>query len=320
MNQILQNFSFAHCEELVHDGDKKPARGKNTMDIPNQLIITLTRFINSLSGRNLSDHTATAYHSDVRQFLTWLAETDLTVTAPLHITRGHILAYQSYLASLGRSGVTRARKLASIRKFCKFLVDEKSLPASPAEHISMPKKERKQRVFLRVDEYMRLLNAAAGNSRDYAILQLFLQTGIRVAELVGLTLTDTDLDGQSMLINGKGNKQRTVYLEKKATQAIKSYLKDRPRSGDVHVFLNYQGNGLSVQGVMDIVEKYRKAAGITKQFSCHSLRHTCATYKASRGYTPAELQDLLGHEKPETSFIYVHMARDAKKLMQTTSL
>jgi site-specific recombinase XerD len=175
-------------------------------------------------------------------------------------------------------------------------------------------------VFLRVDEYMCLLNAAAGNCRDYAILQLFLQTGTRVSELVGLQLTDIDLEADAMLINGKGNKQRTIYPEKKATQALKSYVANRPVSADQHVFLNYQGSGLSVRGVMDIVEKYRQLAGITKKFSCHSLRHTCATYKASKGYTPAELQDLLGHEKPETSFIYVHMARDARKLMQQTSL
>ena len=222
---------------------------------------------------------------------------------------------------MGRSGVTRVRKLAAIREYLKYLVDvEKILPSSPAEKIVRPKKERKQRVFLRVEEYMQLLNAAAGNSRDYAILQLFLQTGIRVAELVGLTLADIDLDQGEMLINGKGSKQRTIYLEKKAAQALRSYLTDRPRSQDQHIFLNYQGTHLSVQGVSDIVEKYRTLAGITKQFSCHSLRHTCATYKASKGYTPSELQDLLGHEKPETSFIYVHMARDTRKLMQQTSL
>ncbi len=173
---------------------------------------------------------------------------------------------------------------------------------------------------MRVDEYMRLLNAAAGNSRDYAILQLFLQTGIRVAELVGLTLTDIDLDAGSMLVNGKGNIQRTIYLEKKATQALRAYASSRPHSLDQHVFLNYQGNGLSVRGVMDIVEKYRQLAGINKKFSCHSLRHTCATYKAVKGYTPPDLQDLLGHKKPETSLIYVHMARDARELMQETSL
>jgi site-specific recombinase XerD len=175
-------------------------------------------------------------------------------------------------------------------------------------------------VFLRVDEYMRLLGAAAGNSRDYTILQLFLQTGIRVSELIGLHLSDIDLNESAMLINGKGNKQRTVYFEKKATQALKSYLKDRPASADQRVFLNYQGGGLSQQGVADIVEKYRIAAGITKKFSCHSLRHTRATYKASKGYTVSELQELLGHERPETSLIYTHMVRDPRQLMMQTGL
>lgn len=290
------------------------------MDTHSPLSQTLTHFIKSLNGRNLSTHTTIAYQTDITQFLAFLTENDVTVASPESITRTHILDYLSHLAGLGRSGVTRARKLAAIREYCRFLVDAESIPFSPAETIGMPKKERKQRVFLRVDEYMRLLNAAAGNSRDYAILQVFLQTGIRVAELVGLTLADIDLDAQTMLINGKGNKQRTIPLEKKATQAIKAYLTNRPRSLDQHLFLNYQENGLSVRGVMDIVEKYRSLAGITKKFSCHSLRHTCATYKAGKGYTPAELQDLLGHEKPETSFIYVHLARDAKKLMEQTSL
>ncbi len=290
------------------------------MDTTTQLYTSLTRYLNSLSGRNLSKHTASAYRTDLVQFLTWLAENDISVQSPSMLTRTHILDYLSYLAGLGRSGVTRSRKLASIREYCKFLVTEQAIAHSPTEAIVRPKGERKQRVFLRVDEYMRLLNAAAGNSRDYAILQLFLQTGIRVAELVGLTLSDIDLAAGSMLVNGKGNKQRTIYLEKKATQALRAYVSDRQHSLEQHVFLNYQGNGLSVRGVMDIVEKYRRLAGITKKFSCHSLRHTCATYKAVKGYTPPDLQDLLGHNKPETSLIYVHMARDARQLMQQTSL
>jgi len=290
------------------------------MDTQSQLYTSLTRYLNSLTGRNLSVHTATAYRTDLLQFLSFLAENDVTVNSPEKITRTHILDYLSHLANLGRSGVTRTRKLAAIREYCKFLVDESLLPHSPTDTIVRPKQERKQRVFLRVDEYMRLLNAAAGNSRDYAILQLFLQTGIRVAELVGLTLSDIDLATGAMLINGKGNKQRTVFLEKKASQALRAYLPNRLHSLDQHVFLNYQGTHLSVRGVMDIVEKYRNLAGITKKFSCHSLRHTCATYKAVKGYTPPDLQDLLGHKKPETSLIYVHMARDARQLMQQTSL
>jgi site-specific recombinase XerD len=281
---------------------------------------TLTKFLTSLQAGNKSAHTLISYQTDIRQFLDYLAATDITITHPQVITRGHIIEYLASLAQRGRTGVTRARKLAAIREYCKYLVAEGMIETNPAASITMPKKERKARVFLRVDEYMRLLNAAAGNSRDYAILQLFLQTGIRVAELAGLELSQVDLTDGSMLINGKGNKQRTVHLEKKATQALRAYLTDRPRSSDPHLFLNYQGTGLSVRGIMDLVEKYRNEAGITKKFSCHSLRHTCATYKASKGYTAVELQNLLGHEKPDTSMIYVHLARDQKQLMLQTSL
>ncbi len=291
------------------------------MESQSQLFSSLTHYLTYLTGRNVSVHTQTAYQTDLRQFLTWLTENDVTVDSPLKITATHISDFLSLLSSEGRSGVTRVRKLAAIREYCKYLVEiEKSLPSYPAEHLKRPKQERKQRVFLRVDEYMKLLNAAASNPRDYAILQLFLQTGIRVAELTGLILTDLDLSSGTMLINGKGKKQRTVYLEKKASQAIRAYLATRPKSVDQHVFLNYQDSGISVRGVMDIVEKYRKLAGITKKFSCHSLRHTCATYKTVKGYTTAELQALLGHERAETSMIYTHLARDAKQLMEQTSL
>jgi len=94
------------------------------MEIPTVLMTTLTRYLNSLKARNTSEHTITAYRTDVRQFFTWLAENDLTVTHPSYISRSHIIDYLSHLASQGRSGVTRARKLAVIREYGKFLVDE----------------------------------------------------------------------------------------------------------------------------------------------------------------------------------------------------
>ena len=122
------------------------------MDTQSQLYTSLTRYLNSLTGRNLSVHTATAYRTDLLQFLSFLAENDVTVNSPEKITRTHILDYLSHLANLGRSGVTRTRKLAAIREYCKFLVDESLLPHSPTDTIVRPKQERKQRVFLRVDE------------------------------------------------------------------------------------------------------------------------------------------------------------------------
>src|SRR5437870_13038864 len=118
------------------------------MDTTTELYTSLTRYLNSLTGRNLSKHTAVAYRTDLLQFLTWLTENDISVSSPEKITRPHILDYLTHLAGLGRSGVTRTRKLAAIREYCKFLVNEQLLAHSPTEHIVRPKQERKQRVFL----------------------------------------------------------------------------------------------------------------------------------------------------------------------------
>src|SRR5213082_2567697 len=114
------------------------------METHTQLYPSLTRYLNSLAGRNLSDHTATAYRTDLLQFLTWLTENDISVTSPEKITRTHILDYLSHLAGIGRSGITRTRKLAAIKEYCKFLVNEKLIPHSPTENIVRPKQERKQ--------------------------------------------------------------------------------------------------------------------------------------------------------------------------------
>src|SRR5207244_10280148 len=113
-----------------------------------------------------------------------------------------------------------------------------------------------------------LLAAAGGHPRDYCILQLFLQTGSRVSELVHLTLDDVDLPGKVLRIrSGKGDKDREVVLEKKAIAALKSYLGHRSQSGDPTLFLNYEGSGISDRGVKKLVEKYRQRAGISKKIS-----------------------------------------------------
>jgi site-specific recombinase XerD len=134
------------------------------MEMPLALTTTLTQYLNSLRACNMSQHTITAYRTDVTQFFIWLTENDGTVTTPQHISRFHIIDYLAHLTHQGRSGVTRARKLAAIRAYCTFLVEEHRLPASPAATITMSKKARKSRMSLRVDEYMRLLLAAAGQS------------------------------------------------------------------------------------------------------------------------------------------------------------
>lgn len=151
---------------------------------------------------------------------------------------------------------------------------------------------------------------------------VFLQTGIRVSELCALTREDIDFDARHVHVgNGKGQKARTIELEKRGIQAIKSYLAVRPESLHEEVFLNYQGEPLSERGVRKMFAKYLKASGITKKISPHTLRHAFATHKAERGVSPYVLREWLGHARLDTTQIYVHMAREnTKKAMEATSL
>src|SRR5207237_3695172 len=116
----------------------------------------------------------------------------------------------------------------------------------------------------------------------FAILQLFLQTGIRVSELIAILLEDADITHRILKVHGKGNKEREIPLEKKSVQALKTWLTVRPESQDRHLFLNYSGEGLSIRGVRKIVDKYLKKAGITKQISCNGLRRTSDTATAAQ--------------------------------------
>ena len=123
-----------------------------------------------------------------------------------------------------------------------------------------------------------MLSLAGANPRDYCILQVFLQTGIRVSELASLTIEDIDFVKPAITVRGKGRVEREIALEKRGVQALKNYLAVRPVSLSSVLFLNYKGEPISERGIRKVVVKYRKNAGITKKASCHSLRHTFATY------------------------------------------
>src|SRR5579872_5241279 len=187
-------------------------------------------FLQCLEGRNNSPLTIRAYRTDLNQFFDHLGYTNPLFSHLEEITQDDVHEYLAALSKEGRTGVTRARKLAAIREFFKFLVNSRDIETSPAEKTAIPKKERKARVYLRPDEYVRMLSCAGSNSRDFAILQLFLQTGIRVSELANLELAHLDLQARTLHVaQGKGKKDRVIELEKKGLQAIKNYLAVRPR-------------------------------------------------------------------------------------------
>ena len=283
---------------------------------------TLTQFLSELSGKNRSLLTIRCYGIDCRQFLTWIQENDLTVTQPADITKSHLSEYLSSLSDQGLSGRTRARKLAAIKEYFRFLVGSGVIAVSPTESVSAPKRERNGRNYLTPEEYTRLLSLAGSNPRDYAILQVFLQTGIRVSELCSLTLSDVDLVDRAVTIRqSKGMADRSIELEKKGLQALRNYLRIRPQSLSDALFLNYQAEPISERGVQKLLAKYVKLAGITKKISPHSLRHTFATYKAERGVSPYQLQQWLGHRNLNTTQIYVHLGKqNSRKVMEFTSL
>jgi site-specific recombinase XerD len=163
------------------------------------------------------------------------------LSRPWSSSWSHLSEYLSSLSDHGLSGRTRARKLAAIKEYFRFLVASGLIPVSPIENVSAPKRERNGRNFLTSDEYSRLLSLAGSTPRDYAILQVFLQTGIRVSELCSLTLSDVDLADHTLTIRqGKGMANRSIELEKKGYQAIKNYLRSRPQSLSDALFLNYQ--------------------------------------------------------------------------------
>ncbi|MDP9469164.1 MAG: tyrosine-type recombinase/integrase [Chloroflexota bacterium] len=282
----------------------------------------IERFLRTQEGRNRSPQTLRAYRSDLTQLATWLRTDNPLLVDPGDVTGEDLNAYLADLGRRGLSGVSRARKLTAIREFFRFLRLAGVVDQSPVDGVDTPKREKRGRSYLTPEEYNRLLVAAGGHPRDFCILTLFLQTGIRISELCELRLDDIDLAASTLHVRvGKGMASRTIELEKKSTRSLKTWLSLRDASPYDHLFLNRDGEPLKEWGVRDLLEKYRVQAGVTKKVTPHSLRHTFASAKAQSGVSPFQLKEWLGHARLDTTSIYVHMARqNAKKVMEATSL
>jgi integrase/recombinase XerC len=281
----------------------------------------LAAFLDAMLGKNRSVATLRAYRTDVLQFIIFLKENNVAIAGVGDVGKVDVLEYMAALAKKGLTGVARARKVSAIREYFRYLEEVGVIEKSPTAGIDTPKREKHTRQFLRSDEYTKMLSLAGGNPRDYAILQIFLQTGIRVSELANLAIQDIDFLKPAITVRGKGSIEREIALEKRGVQALKNYLTVRPESFSAGLFLNYKGEPISERGIRKLVVKYRKNAGITKRASCHTLRHTFATYKAEKGVSPFQLQQWLGHANLNTTQIYVHLGKqNAKKIMEQTSL
>lgn len=294
----------------------------NTSPRPERFAVAIERFIRVQEGRNRSLQTLRAYRSDLSQLAGWLRQDNPFLITPVDVTTDDVNEFLAHLARRGVSGVSRARKLAAIREFYRWMANAGVIEQSPVDGVDTPKRERKSRTYLTPEEYNRLLAAAGAHPRDFCILTLFIQTGIRISELCELRLDDIDLDAGLLTVRvGKGMAARTIELEKKGIRATKTWLAVRPSTYYDHMFLNRDDEPLREWGVRDLLNKYCDQAGITKRITPHSLRHTFASAKAQSGVSPFQLKEWLGHARLDTTSIYVHMAKqNAKKVMEATSL
>jgi site-specific recombinase XerD len=281
------------------------------------LAITTTQsrqlFLRALQGQNYSPKTLRAYGDDLAQFLAWVEKNRVDFDVPTRFSRGDIEGFMQYLAGKRLTGVTRVRKLAAIRKFFAFLEENKILAANPAHTVKGARREEKEPNILYKEQYKALLYEASDNIRDYAIIQTFLQTGIRLSELANVRLDDLDLEHRILTVRqGKGKKDRQIPLVDDAVKALRNYLRYRNTElivDDEILFLAKNGTSLNVSTVKYTVAKYVKKAGIRKKVSVHTLRHTFGAHKADKNMSLATLQELMGHKKKETTLKYIHLAK-----------
>ena len=215
---------------------------------------------------------------------------DMTIETIKKITLDDIHAYLFYLKNNYQSkAATRARKVASIRVFFNYLTSKTNLlEKNPAQNLETPKQDKRIPKYLSLDDSKKLLEIAMSDDdrnkeRDYAIITLFLNCGMRLSELVGINISDINFKDEKLNVIGKGNKERTIYLNKACINAINSYMKVRPRdavktdSRDA-LFLSERRERISNRTVQYIVKQELKKAGLdTNKYSVHKLRHTAAT-------------------------------------------
>ncbi len=294
-----------------------------------------------------SPRTIQEYYLDLRMFLRFmkLMRSDMPITTRLDdipikdinlefirtITSSDVFDFLSYLANdrainpdssapeYGIDASARARKLSAIKSFFKYLtVRTKQLEENPVADLEYPRLRKSLPKYLTMEQSAALLQAVSGPNakRDYAILMLFLNCGIRRSELVGLNLTDVYED--RIRVVGKGNKERFVYFGTSCRKAIDAYLPERNKkilTDNRALFGSRDNNRISVTAVHRLVKKALLQAGLdASQFSAHKLRHTAATMMLSGGVDVKTVQEVLGHENLNTTQIYTHIENTELKI------
>ncbi len=293
-----------------------------TRPLPAALAPELAEFLSWLEvERGRSTNTVLAYRRDLLPYVAWLHEQGANFA---EVNESNIAAYLGQLRE-SRAPASVARALAAIRQFHRFLVDEGMADDDPTDHLAGQRVPQGVPKALSEDETDALLAAVVGDDpiarRDRAILETLYATGMRISELVGLSLDDLDLDAGYLRAFGKGAKERVVPVGRPAIEALRAWLAGsargllvptrwRARSDADAVFLNQRGGRLSRQGAWAIVRRYGDAVGLGARLSPHVLRHSCATHLLDHGADIRMVQELLGHASISTTQVYTKVATE----------
>ena len=300
-----------------------------------QIVKEYLLFMQTVKGK--SPKTVDEYFSDLRTFFRFIKvhKNIVDSTTPLEnikvddvdlefiksITLNDTYEFMNYLTRERMNNAsTRARKTASIRSFFHYLtVNRHFLENDPIKGLETPKRKKALPKYLTLEQSLELLNAVDGKhkERDYCILTLFLNCGMRLSELVGINITDIRPDSSLRLL-GKGNKERIVYLNSACKAAIENYLRVRPMDGVKDrnaLFISAHNKRMSPKTVQALVYKYLEKIGLDSQgYSCHKLRHTAATLMYQHGGVDTlVLKDILGHENLGTTQIYTQLNNQQKQ-------
>jgi integrase/recombinase XerD len=274
----------------------------------------LLMWLTAERGRAAS--TISAYRRDLGTYVGWLRAGGRTLS---EVAEADLVDYVGALRDRGLAPASVARALVPVRSLHRFLHDEGRSASDPGAHLELPRVPRGLPKALTEAEVGRLLDAPAGSGptvlRDRAILEVLYGTGVRVSELVGLSLGDIDLDAALLRAFGKGSKERIVPVGTPALRAVVAWLGPggRPelapeqwrRRGDAEaVFLNARGGRLSRQGAWDILRRYARQVDLEGKLSPHVLRHSCATHMLDHGADIRAVQELLGHASISTTQVY----------------
>jgi integrase/recombinase XerD len=278
---------------------------------------TLKDFIYYLAvEKGLAKNTLESYERDLKGFLLYLQKE--AVGSVEEIKRSHILGYMAHLRSKGLAASTVSRSLASIRSFFHFLMKERYVQENPANDMESPKQEKKLPKVMSMNEIDFLLKqpdeAKTSGIRDKAMLELLYATGIRVTELIDLCINDVNTESGYIRCLGKGSKERIVPIGTLAIQKVKEYISNgRPKMvkelKEQALFVNQHGHRLTRQGFWKILKKYARQAGINKEITPHTLRHSFATHLLENGADLRSVQEMLGHADISTTQIYTQVSK-----------